>query len=90
MSDVALRGPSPRQGSTESVRRAKLERLRAEGIEPYPHEGFPDRDKISAILDAHDPEQLGRARTRSSPTGSPGAWSAAAATARRPSSTSAT
>jgi len=52
---------SPRgasEGSTESVRREKLERLRAEGIEPYPREGFPDRDKISAIDAAHDPEQL--------------------------------
>jgi lysyl-tRNA synthetase, class II len=48
----------PSQGSTESVRREKLERLRAEGIDPYPHEGFPDREKISAIHEAHDPEQL--------------------------------
>jgi lysyl-tRNA synthetase, class II len=46
------------EGSTESVRREKLERLRAEGIEPYPRAGFPGRDKISAIHAAHDPEQL--------------------------------
>jgi lysyl-tRNA synthetase class 2 len=46
------------EGSTERVRREKLERLRAEGIEPYPRAGFPDRDKISAIHTAHDPEQL--------------------------------
>ncbi|MFL5900349.1 MAG: lysine--tRNA ligase [Solirubrobacterales bacterium] len=44
--------------STEEIRRGKLERLRAEGIEPYPREGFPDRDKISAIHAAHEPEQL--------------------------------
>ncbi|HET7485671.1 MAG TPA: lysine--tRNA ligase [Solirubrobacterales bacterium] len=46
------------EGSTERVRREKLERLRAEGIDPYPRAGFPDRDKISAIHDAHRPEQL--------------------------------
>jgi lysyl-tRNA synthetase, class II len=45
--------------STEDVRRRKLEQLRAEGIEPYPREGFPDRDKIATILDAHDPAELG-------------------------------
>jgi len=49
----------PSEGSTESVRREKLERLRAEGVEPYPREGWPDRDKISAILKAHDPAELG-------------------------------
>jgi lysyl-tRNA synthetase, class II len=49
----------PSEGSTEEQRRAKLERLRAEGIDPFPHEGFPDRDKIGAILGAHDPAELG-------------------------------
>ncbi len=49
----------PSEGSTESVRREKLERLRAEGIEPYPRQGWPDRDKISSILEAHDPVELG-------------------------------
>src|SRR3954451_25418294 len=44
--------------STEEIRRGKLERLRAEGIEPSPREGFPGRAKISAIHVAHDPEQL--------------------------------
>jgi lysyl-tRNA synthetase class 2 len=58
MNDVPA-GAEPSQGSTEDVRRAKLERLRGEGIEPYPRRGFPDRDKISAIFEAHDPEQLG-------------------------------
>jgi lysyl-tRNA synthetase class 2 len=49
----------PSEGSTEDQRRAKLERLRAEGIEPYPREGFPDRDKIATVFESHDPEQLG-------------------------------
>jgi lysyl-tRNA synthetase class 2 len=49
----------PSQGSPESVRREKLERLRAEGVDPYPHEGFPDREKIATILESHDPAQLG-------------------------------
>jgi lysyl-tRNA synthetase class 2 len=45
--------------STEDVRRQKLERLRAEGVEPFPREGFPNRTKIAAILAAHDPAELG-------------------------------
>jgi len=48
----------PSEGSTESVRREKLARLRAEGIEPFPR-GFPERSKIATIVEAHDPEQLG-------------------------------
>jgi lysyl-tRNA synthetase, class II len=59
MSDGAPAKAAPSEGSPEKVRREKLERLRAEGIEPFPHEGFPDRDTIKAIDDAHDPEQLG-------------------------------
>jgi lysyl-tRNA synthetase, class II len=34
-------------------RRAKLERLREAGIEPYPH-GFPDRTEIAAVREAHE------------------------------------
>jgi lysyl-tRNA synthetase class 2 len=34
-------------------RRAKLERLREEGIEPYPH-GFPDRTEIAAVRESHE------------------------------------
>lgn len=55
-------GPPPgvgAEGSTESVRREKLERLRAEGIDPYPRTGFPDRTKIAEIQGAHDPAELG-------------------------------
>jgi lysyl-tRNA synthetase, class II len=58
VNDDAPPKAKPSEGSTESVRREKLERLRAEGIDPYPREGFPDRDKIAAIHAAHDPEQL--------------------------------
>jgi lysyl-tRNA synthetase, class II len=34
-------------------RRAKVERLRQEGIEPYPH-GFPDRTEIAAVRESHE------------------------------------
>jgi lysyl-tRNA synthetase, class II len=44
--------------STEEQRRAKLERLRAEGIDPYPH-AFPDRDHVEEIEAKHDPAELG-------------------------------
>ena len=39
-------------------RLAKLERLRSEGIDPFPF-SFPDRNAISEILAAHDPAELG-------------------------------
>jgi lysyl-tRNA synthetase, class II len=44
--------------STEAQRRAKLERLREAGIDPYPH-SFEGRTKIAEILAAHDPAALG-------------------------------
>ena len=44
--------------STEEQRRAKLERLRAAGVDPYPH-AFPDRDQVEDIEAAHDPAELG-------------------------------
>ncbi len=52
-------GVEPSGGSTEAGRREKLERLRAEGVDPYPRAGLPDRDRIYSILEAHDPEELG-------------------------------
>jgi len=58
MSGEAPPKAEPSEGSPEQVRREKLERLQSEGIDPFPHEGFPDRDKISSIHAAHDPEQL--------------------------------
>src|SRR6516162_4529444 len=39
-------------------RRAKMERLRAEGIDPYPHVRLPDRTKIADVQAAHDPAAL--------------------------------
>jgi Lysyl-tRNA synthetase (class II) len=57
MSDAPTRAEAP-AGSTEGERRAKLERLRAAGIDPFPR-SFPDRAKIAEILAAHDPEALG-------------------------------
>jgi lysyl-tRNA synthetase, class II len=48
----------PSEGSTEAERRAKAERLREAGIDPFPR-SFPNRTRIAEIFDAHDPEQLG-------------------------------
>jgi lysyl-tRNA synthetase class 2 len=45
-------------GSTEAQRRAKAERLREAGVNPYPH-SFEGRDHAAEILTAHDPEELG-------------------------------
>src|SRR6478752_7955910 len=45
-------------GSTEAQRRAKVERLREAGVDPYPH-AFEGRTKIEEILAAHDPVELG-------------------------------
>ena len=47
----------PPPGSTESERLAKVKRLRAAGIDPFPH-SYPGRTPIAEILAAHDPEQL--------------------------------
>jgi lysyl-tRNA synthetase class 2 len=44
--------------ASEAQRRAKVERLRGVGIDPYPH-NFDGRTKIEAILAAHDPAELG-------------------------------
>ncbi|MGB7685982.1 MAG: lysine--tRNA ligase [Solirubrobacterales bacterium] len=44
--------------STEAQRRAKVERLREAGIDPYPH-SFEGRTKIAEIVEAHDPDELG-------------------------------
>src|SRR2546421_1339734 len=41
-------------------RRAKMERLRAEGIDPYPHGSWVERRTlIKDVLAAHDPSELG-------------------------------
>ena len=40
-------------------RRAKMERLRAEGIDPYPHGSWlKQRTLIKDVLAAHDPSEL--------------------------------
>ncbi len=57
MSEASSRA-APAAGSTEAERLAKLERLRAEGIDPFPR-SFPGRTAIAAIHAAHDPEKLG-------------------------------
>ena len=44
--------------ASEAQRRAKVERLRAQGINPYPH-SFEGRTHVAEILAAHDPAALG-------------------------------
>jgi len=44
--------------STEQQRRAKVDQLRAAGIDPYPH-SFEDRTHVEEIEAAHDPVELG-------------------------------
>jgi lysyl-tRNA synthetase class 2 len=46
------------EGSTEQQRRAKVERLREAGVDPYPH-CFEGRTHVEEILSAHDPAELG-------------------------------
>jgi lysyl-tRNA synthetase, class II len=65
MSDAptqAERGPASAEEngsvSTEAQRRAKVDRLREAGVDPYPH-SFEGRTKIAEILAAHDPAELG-------------------------------
>ncbi len=50
--------PEPSDGSTEAQRRAKVDRLREAGVDPYPH-SFEGRDRVADILAAHDPAELG-------------------------------
>jgi lysyl-tRNA synthetase class 2 len=45
--------PEQPQSDLLAERRAKLERLREEGIEPYPH-GFPDRSEVAAVRESHE------------------------------------
>src|SRR5690242_2607171 len=49
MNDEAEHRPS----DLLSERRAKLERLREAGIEPFPH-AFPDRTEIAAVRESHE------------------------------------
>ncbi|MGA8217098.1 MAG: amino acid--tRNA ligase-related protein, partial [Solirubrobacterales bacterium] len=43
----------PKPSEPLADRRAKLERLREEGIDPFPH-GFPDRTEIAAVRESHE------------------------------------
>jgi lysyl-tRNA synthetase, class II len=54
MSDTTDQGGS----NPLADRRAKLERFREEGIEPYPH-GFPDRTEIAAVRESHEGLEAG-------------------------------
>jgi lysyl-tRNA synthetase class 2 len=44
--------PAREESDLLAERRAKLERLRGAGIEPYPH-AFPDRTEIAAVRESH-------------------------------------
>ena len=44
--------------ASEAQRRAKVERLREAGVNPYPH-NFYDRTHVEEIVAAHDPAELG-------------------------------
>ncbi len=52
--------PDPKQSDSELLadRRAKLERLREAGIEPFPH-AFPDRAEIGAVRERHERLEAG-------------------------------
>jgi lysyl-tRNA synthetase class 2 len=50
--------PTNRETIVMGERRAKVDRLRARGQNPYPHD-YPDRTMIATIHTAHDPEALG-------------------------------
>ena len=47
-----MNGEERPQSELLADRRAKLERLREQGIEPFPH-GFPDRTEIAAVRESH-------------------------------------
>ena len=50
------------QSDLLAERRAKLERLRDAGIEPFPH-GFPDRTEIAAVRESHEGLEPGEETT---------------------------
>ena len=50
--------PERQESDLLAERRAKLERLREAGIEPYPH-GFPDRTEIAAVRESHEGLEAG-------------------------------
>jgi lysyl-tRNA synthetase class 2 len=54
--------PERSQSDLLAERRAKLDRLREAGIEPYPH-GFPDRTEIAAVRESHEEIEPGEETT---------------------------
>jgi lysyl-tRNA synthetase class 2 len=54
--------PERSQSDLLAERRAKLDRLREAGIEPYPH-GFPDRSEIAAVRESHEEIEPGEETT---------------------------
>jgi lysyl-tRNA synthetase class 2 len=54
----AAAGDRSASGDTAAQRRAKVARLREQGVDPYPY-SFEGRDHIADVLAAHDPEALG-------------------------------
>jgi lysyl-tRNA synthetase class 2 len=54
--------PERSQSDLLAERRAKLDRLREAGIEPYPH-GFPDRTEIAAVRESHEGIEPGEETT---------------------------
>jgi lysyl-tRNA synthetase class 2 len=55
---MAAEPPEPTEPSPLSDRRAKLERLRADGVDPFPH-AFPGVVPIARVHDAHDGLEAG-------------------------------
>jgi lysyl-tRNA synthetase, class II len=56
--EAAKSGDRSAAVSTEQQRRAKVERLREAGVDPYPH-AFEGRTHAADILAKHDPAELG-------------------------------
>jgi lysyl-tRNA synthetase, class II len=50
--------PERERSDLLAERRAKLERLREQGIEPFPH-AFPDRTEIAAVRESHEEIEAG-------------------------------
>ncbi|MEK6278009.1 MAG: lysine--tRNA ligase [Actinomycetota bacterium] len=53
MSNASDESPQPETSDLLRERREKLERLRADGVEPFPH-SFPDREEIGEVRLAHE------------------------------------
>src|SRR5689334_21637052 len=67
--DTTLEGDATAQNGAVEIdeRRLKMERLRAEGVDPYPHGSIKGRTLIKDVLAAHDPSQLAPGEHRELP-----------------------